>query len=183
MGKFSMMKRWLMKIRRHLTKSSYSAEELRAMGARIGDHFANYGSIDATHPHLLTIGNEVTLSACRILTHDASTKIPLGYARIGRVEIGDHVFVGADALILPNVKIGSNCIIGACAVVTHDIPDNSVAVGNPARVISTYDEFVRKNKELMENGKVYHTYWTQMTEEDRRVQYEDLKDGGIGFTL
>ena len=51
------------------------------------------------------------------------------------VEIGDNVILGAGCKVLGNVKIGNNCIIGANAVVTHDIPPDTVAVGVPARVI------------------------------------------------
>ncbi|MBK0382331.1 sugar O-acetyltransferase [Pedobacter sp. SD-b] len=51
------------------------------------------------------------------------------------VTIGDDCWIGGNAIILPGVKIGDNCIIGAGSVVTKDIPDNSMAVGNPAKVI------------------------------------------------
>lgn len=51
------------------------------------------------------------------------------------VTIGDNCWIGGDVTILPGVTIGNNCTIGAGSVVTRDIPDNSVAVGNPARVI------------------------------------------------
>ncbi|QYR24360.1 hypothetical protein KZ483_26580 [Paenibacillus sp. sptzw28] len=53
----------------------------------------------------------------------------------GRIIIGDRVWIGHGASILKNVKIGDNVVIGAKSVVTKDIPANSVAVGNPARVI------------------------------------------------
>lgn len=89
----------------------------------------------------------MTISNARILTHDGSTKKFLGYSRVVRVEIGDNVFVGADAIILPNVKIVNQVIIGAGSVITHDIPDDSVAVGNPARVIKKCSEFLRERKE------------------------------------
>ncbi|MCB5187695.1 sugar O-acetyltransferase [Methylobacillus caricis] len=51
------------------------------------------------------------------------------------IRIGSNVWIGANAIILPNVEIGNNVIIGAGSVVTRDIPDCKVAVGNPARVI------------------------------------------------
>lgn len=51
------------------------------------------------------------------------------------VHIGKNVWIGGKATILPGVKIGDNSIIGAGSVVTRDIPQNSIAVGNPARVI------------------------------------------------
>lgn len=51
------------------------------------------------------------------------------------VVIGDDVWIGRRAIIMPGVKIGNGCIIGAAAVVTHDIPDYSIAAGVPARVV------------------------------------------------
>ena len=53
------------------------------------------------------------------------------------VTIGDNVWIGGDVTILPGVTIGDNCTIGAGSVVTRDIPANSIAVGNPARVIKS----------------------------------------------
>jgi acetyltransferase-like isoleucine patch superfamily enzyme len=55
------------------------------------------------------------------------------------VRIGDCTFVGANAVILMGVTIGSHCVIGAGAVVSTDIPDRSVAVGVPARIVGTVD--------------------------------------------
>lgn len=52
----------------------------------------------------------------------------------GGVEIGDDSFIGAGSVILPYIKIGKNCMIGAGSVVTKDIPDNSTAYGNPAKI-------------------------------------------------
>jgi maltose O-acetyltransferase len=53
------------------------------------------------------------------------------------VFIGENTFIGVGAMILPGVSIGRECIIGAGAVVTKSIPDNSVAVGVPAKVVET----------------------------------------------
>lgn len=54
---------------------------------------------------------------------------------------------------MPNVEIGSNVIVGAGAVVTHNIPDNTVVAGVPARVIRTIDEYYKKNSERIVNTK------------------------------
>ena len=56
------------------------------------------------------------------------------------IAIGDNVWIGGGAIVLPGVTIGDNSVIGAGAVVTRDVPANVVAVGNPARVIRSIDE-------------------------------------------
>lgn len=61
----------------------------------------------------------------------------LGAGKNGIPTIGDNVSLGANVVIIGNVKIGNNVTIGAGSVVVKDIPDNSVAVGNPAKVIKT----------------------------------------------
>lgn len=64
-------------------------------------------SIDPSFPWLVTIGNDVTIAPdCLILCHDGSMKTFVGNSRIGRVTIGDKVFIGAKSIILPNVTIG-----------------------------------------------------------------------------
>lgn len=64
----------------------------------------------------------------------------------GYTRIGDNVFIGMNASIMPGVSIGNNCIIGTNSVVTRDIPDNTVAAGNPAKVVCTLDDFYQKRK-------------------------------------
>lgn len=53
----------------------------------------------------------------------------------GPVEIGKNVWIGKNSCVMPGVKIGDGCIVGANSVVTHDIPPYSIAVGAPAKVI------------------------------------------------
>jgi acetyltransferase-like isoleucine patch superfamily enzyme len=60
-----------------------------------------------------------------------------GVCIAGCVEIGDGTFIGTNATILPRLRIGRWVTIGAGAVVTKDVPDFSVVVGNPARIIKT----------------------------------------------
>jgi maltose O-acetyltransferase len=64
------------------------------------------------------------------------------------VTIGDNVWIGGSVTILPGVTIGNNVTIGAGSVVTRDIPDNVVAVGNPCRVIKE-DTFISKNLKML----------------------------------
>lgn len=72
-----------------------------------------------------------------VVTHDCTIgefcELSPGATLLGNVQVGDLTHIGANATVLPRVKIGKNCIIGAGAVVTKDVPDNSIAMGVPAR--------------------------------------------------
>lgn len=86
-------------------------------------------TIDGVNPHLVEVGEHSVVGAhAALLTH-----CPIRGAR--RVVISDYVWIGYGALILPGVTIGPYCVIGAGSVVTNDIPANSIAAGNPARVL------------------------------------------------
>ena len=67
-------------------------------------------------------------------------------SKMAQVKIGNNVYIGINALIMPGVKIGNNVIIGAGSIVTHDVPDNSVAVGIPAVVKKNIDEYYESTK-------------------------------------
>ncbi|MDH5523363.1 MAG: acyltransferase [Desulfobulbaceae bacterium] len=85
----------------------------------------------------LKTGDRCTIArGAIILAHDASQQWR-GNPELYRSEtiIGDNVFVGMNAIILPGVIIGDNVIIGAGSVVTKNIPSGSIACGNPAKVI------------------------------------------------
>lgn len=132
---------------------------------------------------LISIGNHVALaSRVQIIAHDASTKLFLGYDKVGKVAIGDYVFVGQGSIILPNVTIGSRVVIGAGSVVTKDIPSNSVAVGNPAKVKCTLDEYLEKNRSLMKQRPTYDKSFLNegFTQNVKERMNKDLADG-IGF--
>lgn len=106
--------------------------------------------IDYSHTWHIEIGDDVTLAPrVHILAHDASTKRHLGYTRIGKVKIGNRVFIGASSIILPGVSIGNDVIIGASSVVSRDIPDGHVAAGNPAKIICSLDNFLSRKREEM----------------------------------
>jgi acetyltransferase-like isoleucine patch superfamily enzyme len=59
--------------------------------------------------------------------------------RTGQVVIGKNVWIGANSVILPGVKIGDNSVIGAGSIITEDVPAYSVAAGHPARILKKYD--------------------------------------------
>lgn len=134
---------------------------LREQGVHIGENCTIYpGASFGSEPYLISIGDHVTITATvQFITHDGGVEvlIDLGYEerpdKFGAITIDNNVFVGMGSIILPNVHIGSNVIIGAGSIVTKDIPDNSVAVGNPARVIKTIDEYYQKTKDSIISTK------------------------------
>ena len=73
---------------------------------------------------------------CVILSHDSTAKRidPKDHGD-GFVRLGKNVFIGVNSVVLRNVTIGDNSVIGAGSIVTKDVPPNVVAAGNPARVI------------------------------------------------
>jgi len=135
---------------------------LKARGLVVGQnfHMLQDVAIDWSHCWHIRIGDDVTLArGVIILAHDASTKGSLGYTRIGKVDIGDRVFVGAASLILPGVRVGNDVVIGAGSVVTHDVADGTVVAGNPARVIATRDEWVARKRHELESSVIFgHEY-------------------------
>lgn len=93
---------------------------------------------DELAPSRIHIGTGTKITrADVILTHfiDSST----GDFILGDVYIGENCFIGLNVIITKPVHIGKNCIIGAGSVVTKDIPDNSIAAGNPCKIIKKRD--------------------------------------------
>jgi len=89
----------------------------------------------------VTLGDNTSISAGSVVGHEGqighSVFMAPGVCIAGCVEIGDGTFIGTNATILPRLRIGRWVTIGAGAVVTKDVPDFSVVVGNPARIIKT----------------------------------------------
>lgn len=167
-------------------RGEFTTEKLISMGMTCGDNFTRMkGAIlDPSHCWLIEIGNNVTIAPrVHILCHDASTKHFLGYTKIGRVTIGDNVFIGAESVVLPGIKIGNNSIIGANSTVTHDVPDNMVYAGNPAREIYSLNEYLAKERERMKSSPCYGEEYTlrkNVTMSLKKKQKRDLRNT-IGY--
>lgn len=175
------MLRLLKKIRYYLANRNYESKRkyLISKGAKIGEGTRLNCSTTAfgTEPYLVTVGNDCLFAAeVHFITHDGGVKVlsDLNYFDgermdiIAPVTIGDNVYIGTGAYIMPGVTIGNNVIIGAASVVTKDIPDNSVAVGIPCKVIKTVNEYY-------ESAKIRNRFYptAKMSWEAKRVYYID----------
>lgn len=134
-------------------KLRYGSQEtvirtLREMGVQIGERCRIYTPNFGTEPWLIRIGDHVCVSNdVTFVNHDLNWPFQDKYESLtgfGKIEIRDNCQIGVRATILANVTIGPNSIVGACSVVTKDVPPNTVVAGNPARVICTIDEYEQK---------------------------------------
>jgi acetyltransferase-like isoleucine patch superfamily enzyme len=118
----------------------------RQLGVRVGEGCRIYSRNFGSEPWLIEIGDRVTItSGVNIITHDGS-----GWAirdeagrrfRYARVRIGSDVFIGVGSILLPGVSTGDRVVMGAGSVVTKSVPSGTVATGNPARLVGSYDDF------------------------------------------
>lgn len=105
-----------------------------------------------TEPYLISFGNNVHVaSGVKFVNHDICAGMfrymdPQGryVKRVGPISVGDNVFIGANATVLYDARIGNNVIVAAGAVVTGELPDGGIYGGVPARRIGDFDGYMEK---------------------------------------
>lgn len=177
------MKRILSKIFHRKSDEQSTMDYCYAHGFTSGKNFHYNGGypIDANWPWLISVGDDVMLSSnVKLLAHDASTVKTGAHTKIGIVQIGNNVFIGANSIVLCDTRIGDNVIVGAGSVVTHDIPSNCVYAGNPARFICTFAEFQEKHLSNRRSHPVFAERkwdeWMDASEQEKAEMRKKLDD-------
>ena len=154
-----MVSRYLQTLRLYTIRSSMKrAEYMRKKGIFhfMGERVMITSRKIPLYAKLISIGNNVWIaSGVEFITHDVThymlNGLKDGYKyteKIGCIEIGDNVFIGAGAKIIYDVKVGNNVIIAAGAVVNKSIPSNSVYGGIPAKFICSFEDYLKKRRQF-----------------------------------
>jgi acetyltransferase-like isoleucine patch superfamily enzyme len=125
------------------------AEYLRRQGSQIGEGCFIVPTSLGTEPYLVKIGNHVAIAyGVTFSTHDGAAwifrdQVPDTQV-FGPIVIEDNCIIGSNVILLPNIRIGRNSVVGAGSVVISDVPPNSVVVGVPARPLGSVDKYREK---------------------------------------
>lgn len=137
--------------RRYCPTSRDWADFLRRWGGfhHIGDDVSVNVGATVTDPAYVSIGNNVLLSACTLIGHDAIIgMLNRAYGKkldsVGKIEIRDNSFVGHGAIVMPGVTIGPFSVVAAGSVVSKDVPPGVVVGGVPAKVICTTEQLLER---------------------------------------
>ncbi len=125
------------------------AEYFRKQGAQIGNNCSIIPTVLGAEPYLVKIGNHVTIAGgVSFMTHDGGPwifrdEIP-DLQVFGPIVIEDNCVIGGYAVLLPNIRIGKNSIVGAGSVVITDVPPDTIVMGIPARPIGSVAKYKEK---------------------------------------
>ena len=132
---FSLFKSGTNWVHKRLDPISYA----RKSRGLIGEHCRLVRGKFGSEPWLIRIGDHFSRTCVTFVTHDGGVWVVRDQHpdidRVAPIVIGNNVVIGLNSIIVPGVTIGSNVAVGANSVVAHDLPDNTVAVGSPARVV------------------------------------------------
>ena len=152
-------------------------------GMKVGKHFSRESGtkMDISNCWLIEIKDNVKMAnRVQILAHDDAAEPITGYRKVGKVIIGNNVFIGAGVTILPGVIIGDNAIIGAGSLVNRSVKPNMLVAGVPIRDIKTVDQFIKEAEEdlrkaELENRMIDMTYDVNC-KPSKEINPDDLKE-------
>ena len=158
-----------------LVKRIVSAEKYaKLIGVNIGaNNFIPDKNCWSSEPYLITVGNNCQITnGVRIFTHGGANvvrKYNPNFDIFGKVIIGDWVYIGNNSLIMPGVTIGDGSLVAAGSVVTKSVPSGVVVGGNPAKILSTVDDYIKHNDPFNLNSK-------RMKQKEKKVFLSSLSD-------
>lgn len=136
-----------------LTQKQYA----KHIGVNIGKNCLISTRNWSTEPYLIHIGNNVQVTKDAYFhTHGGGNVVRMkcpDFDVFGKIVVKDWAYIGSGAHIMPGVTIGKGALVAAGAVVTKSVNDGMVVGGNPARVISTVDDYIAKNQQYNTNTK------------------------------
>lgn len=174
------MKRTLFSIIRKFWKMVYFRNPVkyaRKIGVEVGNgtHFVNCPSF-SSEQWLISIGERTNISSdVSFITHDGGRWVldhlypqDAPFYKIGPIRVGNNCFLRMRTMILPNVCIGDNCVIGGGSIVTKSIPEGQVWAGVPAHFVCTIEEY--REKMLKQRKDInWKDYWEDKERELKRV--------------
>lgn len=154
---------------KHVYYTDIAIREARLKGVQVGEDCRFFCTNFSSESYLIKIGDHVTVTTgVKFITHDGGAWVLRGLEGkykhtniIGKIEIGNNVFIGMDAIILPGVSIGDNSIVAAGSIVTKSFPPNSIVGGNPAKLICKLEDYINKNQNFLIDTK-------QFSEEEKK---------------
>lgn len=140
----------------HFTSKVISPEKIqKGVLCDPGDNLNNY--IQANNG--IIFGSNIELGpGVSIISSNHESDNLRAHKKGKSIVIGNHVWIGANSTILPEVSIGNNVIIGANSLVNKDIPSNSIAVGNPCKVIKQKENYIEDLSTIIFNKRVPKKY-------------------------
>ena len=156
-------------------------------GLRIGENVYITGNyfFDPSHCFLISIGDNCIFAPnVKLIAHDASIKLFVGYSKMGKIDIKENCFIGESVIVLPGVTVGPNAIIGSGSVVTKDVPPDSIVAGNPAKVISSIQDYVKKIEDIKGGKRVFgEDYYIEHLDKKKRDEMIKSIGDTVGFIV
>ncbi|CAM3965995.1 DapH/DapD/GlmU-related protein [Flavobacterium antarcticum] len=169
-----MISRILKYLRRYYKiKTMNPSDYARSLGVKVGNNCSIAINYFGTEPYLIEIGDKVQITNdVRFFNHGGSWifrhKHP-EFDYFGKITIGNNVYIGNCAMIMPGITIGSNVLIGAGSIITKSIPDNAIVAGNPGKIVGEVNE-------LFSRVEAYNLNCKSMNAVEKQIYLLNLSD-------